>query len=183
MPVNLNGSHSKATERPRQIAKADLVQQLGLSEAEFDAQCAQWSVAIEAEYTAAQVAVLKEMFGNSSGQNCPEPPLARPIAPQQVKATQAQDSAAQTLNLAVQSKTEGLNEAAQRGATQAIEEVTTEFTAYANVLLQGTEAMTQAKAALRQGLKQATTQATVTVDFSDFFHLNAPVQPALEGDN
>ena len=108
---------------------------------------------------------------------------ARPIAPQSVKATQAQDSAAQTLNLAVQSKTEGLHEAAQRGATQAIEEVTTEFTAYANVLLQGTEAMTQAKAALREGLKQVTTQDTVAVDFSDFFHLNAPAQPALEGDN
>jgi hypothetical protein len=182
MPVNLNGSHNKATERPRQIAKSDLVQQLGLTEVEFDTQCAQWSVAIEAEYTAAQVAVLKEMFGKSSGQNGTESP-ARPIAPQSVKATQAQDSAAQTLNLAVQSKTEGLNEAAQRGATQAIEEVTTEFTAYANVLLQGTEAMTQAKAALREGLKQVTTQNAVTVDFSDFFHLNAPAQPVLEGDN
>jgi hypothetical protein len=120
----------------------------------------------------------------------PQPqPDPEPIAPAEqsgsiasVKATQAQDSAAKTLNLAVQSKAEGLNEAAQRGANQAIEEVQAEFTAYANVLFQGTEAMTQAKSALREGLKQATAQDAVAVDFSDFFSLPpATAQTAIEG--
>lgn len=105
------------------------------------------------------------------------------IAPQSVQANEAQDSAAKMLDLATQSKVEGLQQAAQRGANQAVEEITTEFTAYANVLLQGTEAATAAKAALRAGLNQATAPGTVAVDFSNFFHLKPAAPTAIEGGN
>ncbi|HEY9659990.1 MAG TPA: hypothetical protein V6C65_16155 [Allocoleopsis sp.] len=105
------------------------------------------------------------------------------IAPQSVQANEAQESAAKMLDLATQSKVEGLQQAAQRGANQAVEEITTEFTAYANVLLQGTEAATAAKAALRAGLNQAAAPGTVAVDFSNFFHLKPAAPTAIEGGN
>ncbi len=116
-------------------------------------------------------------------ENATENASENAITPHQVQATQAEESAAKTLDLAMQSKVEGLQQAAQRGANQAVEEVTTEFTAYANVLLQGTEAATAAKTLLRQGLNQTAAPGSTAVSFSNFFRLKTAVPTAIDGGN
>ena len=99
-----------------------------------------------------------------------------------VQANQAQEDAAKALTLAVQMKSEGLHDAANRGAGQAVEEIQTEMTAYASVVLQGTEAMTQAKAVIREGLRQVEAPKPVAVDFSNFFRLPTAAKNAIGGE-
>lgn len=108
-------------------------------------------------------------------------PEAGTIAP--VEASQAQDDAAKALDLTVQAKAKALQDAATREANQAAEEIMVGMQAYTATLLQGTEAMVQAKAIIREGLNQAVSVKPVAVDFSNFFHLKPAVQSAIEGGN
>lgn len=105
------------------------------------------------------------------------------IAPSNVQATQAQEDAAKALDLAVQAKASALQDAAMREASQATEEIMVGMAAYASTLLQGTEAMVQAKAAIREGLNQAVQAKPIEVDFSNFFRLKTAVNPAIGGEN
>ncbi|HEY9657709.1 MAG TPA: hypothetical protein V6C65_04530 [Allocoleopsis sp.] len=72
-----------------------------------------------------------------------------------------------TLDLAVQNKAGNLAQAAQQGAQQAKDEVTTEFVAYTQALLDGTIASSEAKKNIRQvlGVKRDEVQSG-TIEFS-----------------
>lgn len=135
------------------------------------------------QLTPEQIENLSKTNGKATERPTPKPQPQEETAArgeiESVQASQAQDDAAKALELAVQAKASALQDAATREASQAAEEIMVGMQAYASTLLQGTEAMVQAKAAIREGLNQAVSAKPVAVDFSNFFRLPTAAKNAI----